>query len=937
MPNDPNQSGKGPPNRLAGPSWLERLGQNYSQQTAQERLERQRIGLAQERISTYREAINAGIPEEFRGDLEAGISHETKMMNTLLPRSALRAETRRERFTGLAISSINRQYSSSSINGQVTDFARSSAGQNTAMGYMGSSYGQLERQQSSLMNQISELGRGSASLAERLYNADGTQNARIAWRIADKDRQRQELERSLGGIAGAMSIQRSMGLDPMSQNRELFGAGQKANTLLASGALDGNNAAKKAAEDLAAALEQLKNTVGKTDEQIEELRAEAKRSAEAFENAGGGGGGGNRWASRMQVAGAAFNIAGEIGREVFLNQTNTITGNRITAAGLTNNLFDRRRAALAGDMTQLTAMTSGAFAGAQAEGQVNKRTSQVTDSLLSAGGLIAGGATLMAAGAGASSTGIGAAVGVPMMVVGGIAVAAGGVAKGINVIRGADANAEKLAEEQRQIQLADQMAHIPGAMRQRLYDYGQGIRGASLEAGGLGNAFLTNTASASFLGRLQASRIGTDQFAQMSGQGFAQQGGMFAVDQIFAARNLERGGFGSMGTNMTRMGALAAAGSNNPQAGLQSVMEAAFTKSLDSSKALSMMVDNTAAMAGGSVGAGRGMDTTNASARIISGLVNPDMQNKEFAIQRAMSASQILNDINSGTSTSFSDMMGTAAIARAGGVSRTQGIRLKSLDNSTAEQLRLEMSRIEKLDPASKMEAQKKFSGDLRDNLGLGGFVDPKTGLADFNRLRAGLDQRSMGAFRTGTSMALLAGTPGFEDLAAGRIGFKELTADPKYGTLRSKIGEAAGFQGLTTQEFLSRGGMGSISAAGAGSAASAMAGANVSETKKTLDDLATVQFAEMSKEARLAAEQLGGVTQALKAMNEASGALASKVSDGNSSGIMGASAAAAKSFEMGADTFATGVQNFGTILNSFARNVGVRVPDGMQKRSAGN
>jgi hypothetical protein len=315
------------------------------------------------------------------------------------------------------------------------------------------------------------------------------------------------------------------------------------------------------------------------------------------------------------------------------------------------------------------------------------------------------------------------------------------------------------------------------------------------------------------------------------------------------------------------------------------------------------------------------------------------MENKEMAITRAMTASQILEGINSGIGVNFSDMMGTASISMAGGVSRTQGMSLKSLDNATAEQLRIKMSQIEKMSPKDKQDAMKKFSGSLIDDYGLGGFVNPKTGEADFSRLRAGLDQRAMGVFRTGTSLADISPSlPGYKDLATGKIGLGELQSDPKYGALRVKVGEAARLQGITTSEFLSRGGAGAVSETAAGKAAGLMSGTGpVSETKKTLDDMATVQFAEMSKEAKLAADQLGGVTKALQAMNEASKALADKVGDSNSSTIMGASAEAAKSFEMGADTFATGVQNFGSILNAFARNVGVRVPENTQKRSAGN
>lgn len=942
MADEPNQSNKGPVNRLgSGPSWIERQGQAYAQQTAQARLEQQRLSIANERISVYSAAMQAGIPEELRIKLESEIGHETKMVNTLLPRSELRAETRRERFTSLAVGNINREFNSSSVNGQVNDISRTTFGQNRALGYMSRSYNQLEQMQSSHMNQIGSLEKESLELAQGLYDTHGNQDASVASRLKNRQIVKQMLEKEMGGITGAMSMQRSMGLDPMSQNRELLGAGQKAAGMLSSGQLESNQFAKKAAEELTAALEKLKDTVGKTDEEIDTLRSEAKKSAEDFNKASGGGGGGhnNRMIAGLGVAAGALDLAAGFGREVLLNQTNTITGNRITAAAMTNNLFDRRRAALSGDMTQLSMLSSGALNGAQAEGQVNKKSSLFTETT-STGAAIIGGAGAITAGlasAGGMTSliagGTGALISAPALAIGaGIGAIGYGVYRGIGALRGAPQNSEKLAEEQRQIQLADQLAHVPGAMRQRLYDYGQGLRGAALEAGGAGDAFLVNSGSSAMLGRLQNARIGTDQFAQMAAQGFGQQGSVFNGDQIFGARNLEHAGMGSMSTNMSRMGTLASGGSNNPQASLQAVMESAFTKSLDSSKALSMMVENTSAIAGTSIGATRaGMDTTGAASRILSNLVNPNMKNEAMAVQRAATASGILNDINTSRGTSFADMAGTTAVARAGGADWMTAVNLRGIDNATRDQIKRDALRIEKLSGTDKTAAQSKLSEQLT-TMGLIDFT--KNGTVNTQKLLPALNAASGQVYRR-----MLGGIdpnlPGYSELASGNMSKETLNSNPQYSELHRAISKSApALLGLTSDESTTRGEGLEPTKAAISKAGGAMAGTGpISDIKKILDDLATVQFAEMSKEAKLAATQLGGVVEALQAMNEASTGLAAKVSAKNSDAVMGASTEAAKSFEIGASTFTTSVERFGSILNSFASSIGVRVPEPTQKK----
>jgi hypothetical protein len=945
MANDPNKSGKGAPNTLSDSGFadIESVGRRSSRHTAEDIAQRVRLSQSRQRVNTYEEALASGADGPTRDLINQGLSHERKMVNSLEPRIELRAESQRQRFTSMTQSVIERNFASSSVNGQSAEFARSSVGQRMGIGMMGTPYEQLEAKRMSMMNSISSLGSRAGQIAEDLYDINGKQDPAKMQQLQQIFSQRNRMVNRMGSIDAAQRLQRAEGIDPESRAKDLLGVGERAARVnfresvsndLRSGSMSNQSVEQlkqrevQLAGQLTEELEKLKNAAGKSAEEIDSMQKAAGKTADEFKRTQEaiGQGGGSKGGGFGKYAGI-LEGAGQFGREVFLNQTNTITGNSTTAAGMTNSLFDRRRAALAGDMTQLSLLSSGVFSGAQKEGAVNKGTSSVTDILSGAGGLAGG---LMAAGAASSATGVGAPLGLGLLAAGGVVY---GASKLINVARGADSNSEKLAEEQRQIRLAEEVAHVPGAMRQRLYDFGMGARGAALEGGGsAGQRYLdmyTGKGSDLRLQRMQEARIGTEQMNQYSAQGFAEQGSVFNSEQVYAARNLERSGMGSMAANMGRMGQLAAAGSNNPQAGLQQVLEAAFMKSLDSAKTLNMMVQYTSAMAASSVGASRaGMDTVGSSARILSNLVNPDMANKEMAMSRAATAADTLNKINSGVGVNFADMAGTSAIAKAGGVGMMGAINLKKLDDTTAETLRAELSRIEKLDPQTKIKESKRFGQTITETMGLSQFVD-KDGQVRSKDLSKGLDARSKGIFRHGNFIGSIDQTaPGYDDLINKKIGLEELRNNPKYNQLYRSASDAASLTGLTLSEAMTRGEGAKIGGMAGAKAEGAITGKGIiSETQKTLDDLATRQFAEMTKEARLAAKELGGVSEALMKINEASKALGDKLSDKTSDKVMGAATEAAKSFEMGAETFTAGVQQFGMLVNGLSRGMGIRTP----------
>lgn len=912
MAGDQNKSNRGMPNKLGNSSsWIDRQGQAFSQQTAQERLERQRVDLARERIGAYQAAINAGVPQEFAEDMQAQIGSEMKMMNTLLPRAELRAETRRERFTNLAISGINRNFASSSVNGQVRDYARSSTGQTSAMSYMNSSYSDLERQSSATMNQIGDLGRGSASLAERLYNADGSQNGKIAWRIADKERQRQELERNLGGMQGAMTIQRSMGLDPVSQNRDLFGTGQKAAGMLASGQLDSNAGAKRAAEGLTAALEALKNTVGKTDEEIEKLRGEAKEAADAFNGAGGGGRGGmstaEKWQAGLGAAAQGFAIAGSTMREMGVNQPMARVNNIAGFAAIENEKYQTYKSAAGGDVASQLALQR--FGSAEAFGA--NRGFWANRALE---GDIAGGVAQGAAGA-AQIAGtlnpvsdvLNTGESIKSGIEGGLNVAQGAASVAISSkdrLQNISYSQARNAGVQTYMNAARSLNAVNAEQLQGFRNFAVDSNVAAMSMGGSGAGFVSRMVDNSMLDRMAQARISPEQMTKAAQIGAQQMGSTFNENQIFAARGLERSGFGSTTDNMSRMATLAGAGANNPQAGLGSVLEAAFGKSLESSKALNMMVENTATMVQQGTGRAMGIDTTGASASILAAGINANDPNKEFATARAATAADIMKNIGTDTGVNFAAMNATARISKMTGMSGTEAIVAQGLDDATLRSLKgMKPNEINAklLDRGINVkEGQEQATVDnlikarLITNLQAGG-AGIATGI-DASRLASDMmSGKKLSDFTRGQQAvigqgATLAGFSGASEFLRSATAIN--SPEPNKGTTAKVAG--------------------------------ALAGEGGSDQQKTLDDMRTQGFKQLSQAAREATVDFKSAGDALKAL----GVLAKGVEEFGDKGGEGkakvAASEAAGSFSKSTLKFETSVEQFSKAVNGIMNKSGM-------------
>jgi hypothetical protein len=637
-----------------------------------------------------------------------------------------------------------------------------------------------------------------------------------------------------------------------------------------------------------------------------------------------------------------------------INMALAAKNNAIAGAQLSNKMWDLRQSAISGDMTALFALTGGLKEGMNLESanlsglqkQVTNKKIQATEMDMSLGAGIGKIAidTIKGAGIGAVGGAVAAGIGaIPGAIVGG---GFGAISSTMDVVSsykaasadkrileanktyGVDANSINLQAQGQTLNLELEQRYVTGQMTQKLYNYGQGMRQASLVAGGNIGRNIINEFSADkgaqggLLNKLEIAGINPEQFAQLATQGAAQQGSVFNTNQIFNARALEKAGVGTIQENMMRISALGAAGSNNPQAAFGSVLEAAFSKSLDSSKAINMMVENTAAMVESGQGAAIGMDTSKAAAGLLSSLVDPNMQNKEAALRSAISTERTLNEQRSSIGANFTDMVGLAQISRTSGLSSRGAMALKQLHDETADTLRNQLESYQKMTPNEKSsEKGKTAQKELRDVLyrtGLGESIDEKGNIRDAGGLISGLKERSLSFLNQGVFLGTnLQGAKGFDELRSGKLTYEELTApNSQYKELADKLSSASALGKIDMKQLIAAITQGndpniSVTAQGTSKAIAASAGIGGTKSQQELDKQATAQATEFATQAREAARQMGGVSAAMGTITIKMTELVKQLNDNTSASMQGAAADAAKQFYSGADTFSRAVDKF--------------------------
>jgi hypothetical protein len=929
MANDPNRSGRGTPNTLDNDFIdIESIGRKSSRHTAEDIAQRVRLSQARSRVSTYESALASGATGATADIITSGLSAERKMVNSLEPRIELRAETQRQRSIHMTQTAIERSFQESSVNGQSTQFGRSTAGHRFGMTMMGSSYEDLEAKRMGAINQISSLGQRAIGISEGLYNERGQQDPARMAELQQVYAQRNRLVNKVGGIDVAQRQQRALGMDPESQTRSLFDVGERAAKVnfkesvasdLKTGEMSGQSTAQLKQREIALSqqlvdeLEKLKNSAGKSAEEIDNMQRAAnktadefKRTQEAIAQGGGNRGGPTREgiASGLGLAGNMFGAVGNAVQAIAVNQRLGQVGNVAGYAGIENEKYRTYKAAAGGSVAdQLALGQYGEAEGFGKELKVGAYAAQTAYMAGSAAQIAAGGVRL-----GSTANPISDIVnssGAAEAAIQGFGDITQGATSGAvtaaDMARGVTASQSQIAGVNAQTQARRQISAISSEQLQGFRDFSVGIGAAAIGMGAQGAVFTERMVSKGNLSRMTNSRLSPEQMAEAARVGVQNIGSTFNENQIFAARGMERSGLGTTQENMGRMATLAAGGANNPQAGLASVLEAAFTKSLDGAKTLNMMVENTANMVQASAGRAMGIDTTAAAANILAAGVDKNNPNKEYAVQRAATAEGLMKGIGTDTGMNFAAMSATARIGKMTGLSGTEAIIAQGLDDSTLRSMKT-------MKP-----------NEIRTKLFDRG-IDVKEGqelkmVEQLTKARLITNLQGGGAgLATGVDAAAIA-----DKITAGKpLNKAEQLAYNQASTLTGFAGGAEAQRAATAVVSDEPNTMAK------GRAILGMQGEGGSEQQKTLDDMRTQGFKQLSQAALEATASFKTAGDALKAL----GVLAKSVENIGDKGGEGkfktAAADSAGTFGKSTMQFERSVSDFQAAVNAMMTKSGV-------------
>ena len=597
------------------------------------------------------------------------------------------------------------------------------------------------------------------------------------------------------------------------------------------------------AQKLIAAFDAVADRAGKSAEELKKLDENLEKSSQSF---GGGRGGGDRYGFAAGMLGAGGNLVQQIG----VNQTLGAMQNRGALAGLENQKYDMYRKARAGDVASQMALSQ--WGNAEFFGSEVKTAQNVALGLYGTAGVAQG-----VAGA-AKADAAGAELFNPVSWVGGsgpanaeaaqrgVKEAADGAAQaaiaGADVVRGVSGNQVRVAGTQSYMQAVLATNQITAEQLQGFRDYSTGLGTVARGMGGRGGDFLRSTRN--MLPNIATAGLSPQQFVEMSQFGQDNMGSMFNQDQIFAARGLERSGVGTREENMQRMSMLAAAGSNNPQAGLAGVLEASFSKSLDSAKSLSALVKNTADMAGKSVAGRSGLDAVAATATMIATGIDPNQANREVAVQRARTAAETADQIVTDRSVSFTNMAKISRIQQMTKMGGEDAVYAAGLDVAT-------LGTVAGMD-ADKQAEFLRAHGVSATNKTAGGMVDN---------------------LRKAAGVSILArGTVGQSGVNTDELYDKILRGDTLNEKEQTQAGRAAmqgGFASAADMERSIRGVAAKNDPNAGGKVKDDLAGRGGSQELRDADELLTGGFKQLAEAAAAAAGKLGGATAAMQRLLE--------------------------------------------------------------------
>jgi len=700
LPDVPRPSSASSVNALGDDSFgladLARLERQYANEPAVYREMRMRNKRAREEI----EAINM-IESKMPGSIndpklpwKKRLATNMRTRANLKPRMALHQRTTREHLNQQAVNEIGRSFSESAVNSYIHSNSNSLEAQAAGAGLATEGYNSLAAQRSGLMGQIHQL-RGQSMEAANSYIVKGGVNADSAGVIEKNAAHMKDMAQQLIPITLAMQQLKQQGLDPQGRQRALIGTGDKAAAYLGRerleqemksgqglGAFSPMELKKKeteAAEKLIKALEELRNSAGKTSQELEGMNENAEKAAKEFEDIqdarGMSGGGGNKYESAKIIAGTIGEALGMISSaysNVAINQPMQMVYNTANAANMENEKYNMWHSAVAGDMTarmSLGAWGVGAQFGDQlANSQRNVHIMNIAQSGTAAvvGGLQVGEAVI---GLGGEAVGISATENASRGAKGLIGGAAGMIQEGLAWNRETEMARLRVDGTRAVVGAAQAINYIPGRQLQTYRDYVMGQNQAAKQMGGFdGEDFLNDTTGGAFLSRMEQAGIGAKEMSALSMSGATVMGSMFNRNQVLTAVDLERSGFGTAQQNMQRMGTIGAAGIGDAGANLSKIIEEGMQRGLNSSKAIDLIVENTARMTEQTVMAGGNADPTEFITKTILSAIDRNNPNKEMAAKIAYQTYQTSEGARHNIAASFPGIINVDRNMRAMGL-----------------------------------------------------------------------------------------------------------------------------------------------------------------------------------------------------------------------------------------------------------------------------
>ncbi len=718
-----NSSGKPPVNSLGdddhfGLADLGRIRDQYHTEPAAIRASRLRGEQADRVISTINEIERDNPGATQLPMFQKELLRSTRVRSNVNSRLGIYQESKQDRLNEQAANMVGREFSTSAVNSYVARNANSLDAQVAGMALTGQGYASLGVQRAQIMNQMQGLRQDSMAAAGSYIDQGGI-NKNSASVLQGGSDQMKELAKQLIPITLAMQQLKQQGLDPKGRQEELTRIGNKASGVLHSNQLEdemksGTGLGKysmgelkkkeaEAAEKLIKALSALNNAAGKTTDELTELNKGAEEAAKEFKEINEARGekgrdGGNKFDSVKLIAGTIAEVL-ELGtglyQNVAINQPMQMVANTAAAANLENEKYNSWHAALAGNMHErmnLNWDSARGFGNTMASNQNTVHNLREGNAAINVG-------------LGTAQTGISIYNGV---------TSAGGAMSGINVIEqgaqgvkvlasGLASGVSELAAQQRQTEMAalrisgahayknaeKALSKISGQQLQGYRDYAMGINETAGAMGGeVGEAFLNRTGSAAFLGTLSEAGIGTKEFNALSLRGQQQMGDQFNENQIFGATNLERKGFGTADINMQRIGMLSTAGQGDSAANLGKIIEDAMQHGLNSSKAIDMIVENTAKMGETAMLAGAAGDSTTGITNQILRAVDLSNPNKVQALKMAQQGFDRGEAAQTNTAASLTGFMNVDRNMKVLGVDRRSAQILTGLSTGEIEALK---------------------------------------------------------------------------------------------------------------------------------------------------------------------------------------------------------------------------------------------------------